>query len=60
MSKLVNIQTLSEISGLSVRQWRTLVQKRRVPFIKAGHRTLLFQPEKVLKVLEKFEVKEVA
>jgi hypothetical protein len=57
MSKLVNIQTLSEMSGLPVRTWRTLIQKRVVPFIKLGHRTLLFQPDKVLKALEKFEVK---
>jgi excisionase family DNA binding protein len=59
MSKLINIFQLAELSGLPVRTWRTLVQKRAIPFIKVGHRTMLFQPEKVLKALEKFEVKGV-
>lgn len=57
MSKLVNIFQLAEITGLSVRQWRTLVAKRAVPFLKVGYRTLLFEPEKVLKALERFEIK---
>ncbi len=57
--KFLNIFGLSELTGLSVRNIRTLVQKRAIPVIVAGHRTHLFQPEKVLKALEKFEVKGV-
>jgi hypothetical protein len=34
------------------------IAKRVAPVLKLGHRTLLFQPEKVLKALEKFEIKQ--
>ena len=60
MQKLVDITGLAEITSVPVRSWRTMVQKRIIPFIKVGHRTMLFQPEKVLRALEKFEVKSVA
>jgi excisionase family DNA binding protein len=60
MSKLVTIFSLSELTGLSVRSLRTLVRKRVIPFIKLGHRTLLFSPDKVERALERCTVKEVA
>jgi len=32
---------------------------RKIPYLKCGHRTLLFDPEKVQKALERFEVHAV-
>jgi len=57
--RFLNIFGLSELTGLSVRNIRTLVHKRAIPVIVAGHRTHLFQPDKVARALEKFEVKTV-
>ena len=45
--KLVNITGLSEYKGIPVRTLRTLVSCRKIPFLKLGHRTLLFDLEKV-------------
>ena len=58
--KLVNIIGLSDYKGIPVRTLRTLVWARKIPFLKLGHRTLLFDPDKVDKALERFEVQEVA
>ena len=55
-NKLVDIKKLSEELGPPVRTLRTLMQGRKIPFIKAGHRTTLFDPQKVRAALEKFEV----
>jgi hypothetical protein len=55
-SKLVNITKLSKELGPPVRTLRTLMHDRKIPFIKAGHRTTLFDPQKVRAALEKFEV----
>jgi excisionase family DNA binding protein len=57
--KLVNIIRLSEHNGVPVRTLRTFVSSRKIPFFKLGHRTLLFNPEKVDKALEAYEVQEV-
>ena len=57
--KLVNINGLSQHKGIPVRTLRTLVWTRKIPFLKLGHRTMLFDPEKVEKALERFEVLEV-
>jgi hypothetical protein len=35
------------------------IAKRVAPVLKLGHRTLLFQPEKVLRALEKFEIQQI-
>jgi hypothetical protein len=35
------------------------MHQRKIPFIKAGHRTVLFDPEKVRAALEQLEVKAV-
>lgn len=59
-AKLVRIEQLSEMSGLPVRSLRTMMKNRVVPFVRTGHRSVWFQPEKVLRALEKFEVKSVA
>jgi hypothetical protein len=57
--KLVNILALSEHNGIPVRTLRTFMAARKIPFLKCGHRTILFDPEKVDKALQRFEVREV-
>ena len=59
MSKLLNIFELSETKGRPVRQLRTFVEHRVIPYLKIGHRTILFDPEKVEAALARFEIKEV-
>jgi hypothetical protein len=56
MSKLLSIFELSEAIGRPVRQLRTFVAGRKIPFLRVGHRSLLFDPVKVEKALERFEV----
>jgi len=60
MGKLLNIFELSEQKGRPVRQLRTFVAERKIPFLKLGHRTLLFDPEKVDKALARFEIPAVS
>jgi hypothetical protein len=59
VQKLVTIYGLSELNDVPVRSLRTLVQKRIIPFIKVGHRTMLFAPEKVERALAAYEVKPI-
>jgi len=59
MSKLLDIRGLSEQSGIPLRRLRSFVAARKIPFLKCGHRTLLFDPEKVDKALQRFEVPAV-
>jgi hypothetical protein len=59
MAKLLDINGLSEYKGLPVRKLRHFVATRKIPFLKCGHRTLLFDPEKVDKALQRFEVPAV-
>jgi hypothetical protein len=56
MEKLVDIFERSEQTGLPVRKLRGFVASRKIRFLKAGHRTLLFSPAKVARDLERFEV----
>jgi hypothetical protein len=57
--KLVNIRGLSAELGLPIRSLRTLMHERKFSFIKCGHRTCLFDPQKVRSDLERFEIKAV-
>ena len=59
MSKLLDIFQLSETTTRPVRQLRSLVQARKIPYLKIGHRTLLFDPVKVEKALARFEIPAV-
>lgn len=59
MKKFVNYKNLSEITGLPVRTIRSLKTQRKIPFIRVGYRTHLFDPEKVIEALGKFEIKAV-
>lgn len=48
---------LSVETNLSVRELRTLAERRQIPFLKLGWRTIRFQPSKVFEALSKFEIK---
>ena len=56
-SKLVNIDGLQEQSGVPKRTLRTLYHAKKIPYIKAGYRTVLFNPDKVMAALDKFEIR---
>jgi hypothetical protein len=58
--KLVNIAGLSDYNGIPVRTLRTFMAARKIPFLKCGHRTILFDPQKVDRALQGFEVQEVS
>jgi hypothetical protein len=60
MRKLVNITQLSTETGIPTRTLRSLYHAKKISFIRAGWRTLLFDPQKVLAELGKFEVKAVS
>jgi hypothetical protein len=57
--KLLNIVELSAELGPPVRALRTWAQHRKIPFIRVGHRTLLFDAQKVRAALERLEVRPV-
>ena len=58
-SKLVDIKGLESASGIPKRTLRTLYQGRKISHIKTGHRTILFDPEKVMAEIGRFEIKAV-
>ena len=58
--KLLNKRELKEaVPFPSVRTVEALVKKRKIPVIKVGYRTQLFQLSKVRAALEKLTIKEV-
>jgi hypothetical protein len=59
MSKLLNIYELAEAKGRPVRQLRTFVHTGKIPYYKVGHRTMLFDPVKVERALQRFEIPAV-
>ena len=59
-TKLVSIKTLAEETGIPARTLRSLFHAKKIGGYKLGHRTLVFDPEKVRTSLAKFEVKAVA
>ena len=42
--------------GASRAKAPTFVAEKKIPYLKVGHRTLLFDPEKVEKALQRFEI----
>ena len=60
MGKLFNIFEMAEKKGRSVREFRTLVQNGKIPYLRVGHRTIWFDEQKVDQALARFEVKEVS
>jgi hypothetical protein len=59
MAKLLDIFQLSEATTRPVRQLRSFVAAKKIPYLKLGHRTMLFDPAKVEKALQRFEIKAV-
>jgi len=56
---LVGIEQLEREIGIPIRTIRTLMQARRIPFLRLGRRTLYFDVQKVRDALDRFEVKAV-
>jgi hypothetical protein len=56
---LVTEDGLLEVLPLTPRQVRELRDQRKIPFIKFGHRSVMYNLEKVLAALERLEIKEV-
>lgn len=56
---LIGIHALSSEMALPVSTIRTLQRGRKIPYVKAGHRILLFDPAKVRAALDRFEIKEI-
>ena len=54
-SGLFNRQQVAELIGVSTRTISNLVSSRRIPVIKFG-KSVRFDPSKVLKALEKYEI----
>lgn len=54
--KFLKKAELAAILGVQTRTVETWVRKRKISSIKAGHRTQLFQLEKVIRDLSRFEI----
>ncbi len=59
LKRLLDTQQLALELNRPIRQIRSLVQARKIPVIKLGWRTNLFDVDKVLKALSKFEIPAV-
>lgn len=57
MKRYQNIRQISDAKGIPVRTLRSLYQSGKISGYKFGHRTLLFDPQKVDVELAKFEKK---
>jgi hypothetical protein len=56
---LVNEKGLLKVVLLTPRRLRELRRQHKIPFIKLGQRTVMYDVEKVLTALERFEIREV-
>jgi len=56
---LVNIRALSRDIGIPIRTLRSFMASRKIPYLKVGYRTVLFDPEKVDAALRRFEIRAV-
>jgi hypothetical protein len=59
MKRLLDTNQLAQELGRPVRQIRTFVQTGKIPVIRVGWRTNLYDLDRVIKALSKFEIKEV-
>jgi hypothetical protein len=60
MKRLLNTNELALELNKSARQIRYLVDARKIPVLRIGYRTNLFDLDKVLKALARFEIPEVS
>jgi hypothetical protein len=56
---IVKEDGLLEVVPLTSRQLRELRDRHKIPYIKFGHRSVMYDLAKVLTALEKLEIKEV-
>jgi hypothetical protein len=59
MKRLLDTKELAAELNRPIRQIRGFVSAKKIPVLKIGHRTNLFELEKVQKALARFEIKEV-
>ena len=59
MKRLLDTHQLAAELNRPIRQIRGLVQAKKIPVLKIGWRTNLFDPDAVLKALARFEIKEI-
>jgi aspartate/tyrosine/aromatic aminotransferase len=57
---LVTEEGLLEVVPLTHRQVRELRDRHKIPYIKFGHRSVMYNIQKVLAALEKLEIKKVS
>jgi excisionase family DNA binding protein len=60
MRKLVNIDQLSKETGFTVWTLYSFAASGKIPFYKFGYRTMRFDPDKVIKALNRFEIPAVS
>ena len=58
--KLLDYDAMAQELGIAPRTLRTWAAKRKVPTLRLGHRTVLFDPPKVWAAIRKFENKQMA
>ena len=59
-SKRVNLAGLEAATGIPARTLRTLFHQKKIPGLRLGHRTVIFDPTKVQAALDRFEQKAIA
>ena len=59
MKRLLDTNEVALELNRPVRQIRSFVAAKKIPVLKIGWRTNLFDPEKVIKALARFEIKEI-
>jgi hypothetical protein len=59
MKRLLDTNELALELNRPFRQIRSFVAAKKIPVLKIGWRTNLFDPEKVIKALARFEIKEI-
>jgi hypothetical protein len=59
MKRLLSTNELAAELNRPVRQIRSFVAAKKIPVLKIGWRTNLFDPEKVIKALARFEIPAV-
>jgi hypothetical protein len=56
MKRLLDTRELALALGRPIRQIRSLIHSRKISYMRVGHRSLLFDLEKVERELGRFEV----
>ena len=59
MKKLVDVEKLSERTGLAVRTLRTFAATKKITSYQFGYRTYRFDPEEVAQEIEGYKVQAI-